>query len=305
MINCLGNSLRKRSLLCSTQKLFNPIGFTAPTTLISKLLLQKTWSLKVGWDEILPSDICNELQKWRQQQSCLEECKLPRHVIIKTSSSLHVFCDASQVAFSCCIFLTTEFEGNVYVRLLLAKSRVAPSKPLTFPRLELMATLVGAQKVWILRGRKTVGSIVRKCIACKRNHSKALQIPIPPLPKDRTQITSTFRITGVDLAGPLFTRSQQKCWIAIFTYAVYRAVHLELIQSVSSIAFIQTLRRFIARRGRISVIYSDNGAAFTRVNSALKQLDWNEIQAECVVYKILSGSSVLPLLLGGEGFGSA
>ncbi|KFM57886.1 hypothetical protein X975_03519, partial [Stegodyphus mimosarum] len=57
LINCLKNPLTKRSLISSIQKIFGPISFSAPVTLIPKLLLQKIWSLKLGRDEILPTGI--------------------------------------------------------------------------------------------------------------------------------------------------------------------------------------------------------------------------------------------------------
>ncbi|GFU47204.1 integrase catalytic domain-containing protein [Trichonephila clavipes] len=64
-----------------------------------------------------------------------------------------------------------------------------------------------------------------------------------------------------------------------------KAVHLELITSLSTTDFIQAMRRFCARRGRISVMYSDNGTNFTGLNNALRQLDWTTIESEFRVQK--------------------
>ncbi|GFT93858.1 bel12-ag transposon polyprotein, partial [Trichonephila clavipes] len=61
---------------------------------------------------------------------------------------------------------------------------------------------------------------------------------------------------------------------------------LELITSLSTTDFIQAMRRFIARRGRISVMYSDNGTNFTGLNNALRQLDWTTIESEFRVHEI-------------------
>ncbi|GFY37353.1 uncharacterized protein TNIN_317101 [Trichonephila inaurata madagascariensis] len=68
---------------------------------------------------------------------------------------------------------------------------------------------------------------------------------------------AAFQVTGVDLAGPLYLRQGFKAWIVLFTYAVYRAVHLELVTSLSSETFMQAKKIFFARRGRCSVMYSD------------------------------------------------
>lgn len=82
----------------------------------------------------------------------------------------------------------------------------------------------------------------------------------PPglLPESRIRDAIAFEVTGIDYAGPLFLKDQ-KAYIYLFTCAVYRAVHLELVTSLSTEGFLEALRRFIARRGRPSVIYSDNG----------------------------------------------
>ncbi|GBM23111.1 hypothetical protein AVEN_167949-1 [Araneus ventricosus] len=122
------------------------------------------------------------------------------------------------------------------------------------------------------------------CSQVRRLPKISLDAPSPPLPNNRIRISATFIVTGVDLAIPVFTRSKDKCWIMIFTFAVYN-----LIQSYSislQWSFIQGLRRFIERRGRISVIYSDIVTNFTGVNAALKQLDWNQIQKETNLHNI-------------------
>ncbi|XP_035226468.1 uncharacterized protein LOC118198804 [Stegodyphus dumicola] len=136
------------------------------------------------------------------------------------------------------------------------------------------------ERFWIVKGKRTVRSVIKECLTCTRQKVKHLEVPFPPLPNDRTEVEAVFQVSGVDIAGPLLTKSKQKVWIVLFTCAVFRAVHLELIPSLSTNDFIQAMRRFIARRGRISVMYSDNGISFTGLNNALKQLDWTTIESE-------------------------
>ncbi|GFW49751.1 uncharacterized protein TNCV_358541 [Trichonephila clavipes] len=133
---------------------------------------------------------------------------------------------------------------------------------------------------------KNCRSVIKECLTCKRQKIKHLEVPFPPFPKDRTEVAAVFQVSGVDLAGPLLTKSKQKAGIVLFTCAVFRAVHLELITSLSTTDFIQAMRRFIARRGRISVMYSDNGTNFTGLNNALRQLDWTTIESEFRVHEI-------------------
>lgn len=87
-----------------------------------------------------------------------------------------------------------------------------------------------------------------------------------------------FEVTGVDYAGPLYLKGGEKAWICLFTCAVYRAVHLELVTPLSTEAFFEAFRRFIARRGRPSIMYSDYGTNFTGANNLLDRVDWDEIR---------------------------
>ncbi|GFX79796.1 integrase_H2C2 domain-containing protein [Trichonephila clavipes] len=64
------------------------------------------------------------------------------------------------------------------------------------------------------------------------------------------------------------------------------AVHFELVQSLTTDIFIKALRRFIVRKGRISVLYSDNGTNFVGTNNALRTLDWDKIVVYSTAQKI-------------------
>jgi hypothetical protein len=131
---------------------------------------------------------------------------------------------------------------------------------------------------WILNARKTVKSVISSCVKCQRYKGKNLQTGPIGLPEDRVKDAAVFQISGVDFAGPVYLRDGQKAWICLFTCAVYRAVHIELVSSLSTNEFLQALRRFIARRGRPSVMYSDNATNFVGANNAFSKLDWDEIQ---------------------------
>ncbi|GFT88986.1 integrase catalytic domain-containing protein [Trichonephila clavipes] len=115
------------------------------------------------------------------------------------------------------------------------------------------------QKFWLLWGRKTVQRVISKCVMCKRYAAKRIESSPAPLPEDRVREALIFEITGVDLAGPLHLRDGKKAWILLFTCAVYRAIHLDLIQSLSTNEILLGFRSFIARRGKPKIIYSYNG----------------------------------------------
>ncbi|UYV76242.1 hypothetical protein LAZ67_13003148 [Cordylochernes scorpioides] len=522
-----------RTLLSNLQKFFDPLGFYQPIFLIPKLLMQRAWLLKLGWDQPLPTDIQQEFKKWSEELDHVKKLEFPRYARVTCSENLelHVFGDASKRAYATVAFLRSVQDGIVHISLLAAKTRVAPLKSITIPRLELLACLLSArlatsivralarpiktifwsdsstalswistkhewsifvsnrvneirsstniddwrfvpgtlnpadlpsrgcyapqfilskwwegpqwlresedkwpkqkpipneeqvleekkgtvvqntivqnrkfwyiskfssykanlrvlawvlrfikilkrediqdktlsthevvqaekvlirlvqrdslgkgqishlktkvqsdglmyietkllydqspeefrkpvllpydhpiteqlirethsnnchagvhfllsklrEKFWILKARKTIKRVVRGCIICRRHAEKANTIPCAPLPKDRLFMGRPFEVTGVDLMGPLYLKNGQKIWITLFTCAVYRAVHLELVEGLDATNFIMALERFIHRRGRPVKIYSDNGTNFKRTNRLFTNLNWDKI----------------------------
>ncbi|GFY26246.1 retrovirus-related Pol polyprotein from transposon 297 [Trichonephila clavipes] len=109
---------------------------------------------------------------------------------------------------------------------------------------------------------------------------KSLSSEPTPLPPDRVTDCAPFEIVGIDLAGPLFLKDGRKVWITLFTCAIYRAIHLELVNSLTSDAFLLALRCFIARRGRPRTIYCDNGTNFRGAFNDLSKLNWSKIVEE-------------------------
>ncbi|GFW74593.1 integrase catalytic domain-containing protein [Trichonephila clavipes] len=142
------------------------------------------------------------------------------------------------------------------------------------------------ESYWIIKSRKTIRQVVRSCITCKRFSARPLETVSIPLPEDRVRDAAIFEVCGVDLCGPLFLKENKKCWVVLFTCAIYRAVHLELITSLSTDSFILAFRRFIARRGRPTTIYSDNGKNFVGTFNALNSIDWDKIQDFALKIKI-------------------
>jgi len=129
------------------------------------------------------------------------------------------------------------------------------------------------KKFWIIKGRKTVKSVIRKCVICIRHQAKTLQPEeTPDLPDFRIDTYSkAFNATGIDFAGPLFYRNlcksncktdSLKCYILLLTCATSRAIHLELVSDMSTQSFIRAFRRFVALRGTPSLITHDNAKTF-------------------------------------------
>ncbi|GBN89459.1 hypothetical protein AVEN_97323-1, partial [Araneus ventricosus] len=142
------------------------------------------------------------------------------------------------------------------------------------------------EEFWILKYRKTVRKVLKNCVICKRFDTRPIETPTAPLPVDRLRAASVFEIIGVDFAGPLYLKGNQKSWIVIYTCAVFRAIHLELTTSLTTESFLQSFRRYVARRGRPSVVYSDNGTNLVGANNLIKRINWETVAKYSTVNKI-------------------
>ncbi|XP_011860574.1 PREDICTED: uncharacterized protein LOC105557822 [Vollenhovia emeryi] len=146
------------------------------------------------------------------------------------------------------------------------------------------------EKFWILQSRKAVRSVIRKCVTCRRYSAKRMESQSAILPEYRVRDAAAFEVTGVDYAGPLFLSKGHKAYICLFTCAIYRAVHLELVSTLSTEGFLEALRRFIVRiivrRGRPTVIYSDNGRNFVGMSNLLRQVNWKKISRYCATNEV-------------------
>ncbi len=158
--------LTKRTLLSSINKVFDPLGFLSPAMIFPKVSLQSTWNLKIDWDEELPADIEKQYQKWCKEINHLADIKLPRNMFgpdyCETNSEiqLHIFTDASKLAYAAVTFARVRTNDSVSVQLIQAKARIAPLTQSSIPRLELMGCLLGA------RLGKSILSSFKKEIQC-------------------------------------------------------------------------------------------------------------------------------------------
>lgn len=124
--------------------------------------------------------------------------------------------------------------------------------------------------------------MLKRCVTCDRLHCKPASEPTAPLPGLRVNPADPFEVSGMDFAGPLFAKEcgvVKKCYILVITYAVTRAVHLELVSDLTAERFILAFRRFISRRGVCRVVLTDNAQTFRRADKELGEL-WNCIRRE-------------------------
>lgn len=144
------DNITKRTILSYISRLFDPLGLLGPVIIQAKIILQRLWQLQVTWDESLPIDLHTSWLRFCSQLSQIDSIRVPRHVVLPGSVNvqIHGFCDSSLQAYGCCVYIRCENQnGDIQVRLLCAKSRVAPLKAISLPRLELSGALLLAQLV--------------------------------------------------------------------------------------------------------------------------------------------------------------
>lgn len=110
-------------------------------------------------------------------------------------------------------------------------------------------------------------------MTCRKLQSPLMEQKMSDLPRNRVTPAPPFTYVGVDYFGPWKIkerRKELKRYGALFTCLVSRSVHIEVADSLDTDAFINALRRFIARRGLVREIRSDNGTNFTGADRELK-----------------------------------
>ena len=141
----------------------------------------------------------------------------------------------------------------------------------------LMSSL--CQRFHIIGCRKLVHSITRGCVTCRRISAKPKPQLQGQLPLEYVTPDSVFERVGVDYAGPIYLKHGHVCkpvivkaYICIFVSLTVKAVHIELVSDLTTEAFLASLRCFIARRGKPTLIWSDHGTNFIGAKNELKEL---------------------------------
>lgn len=241
----------KRIMSSDLAHIYDPLGLVGPVIVTGKIQLQRVWQLRIDWDEELPIEIERQWTTFKNELPSLEQVKIPRHVFGGqgyTTIELHAFADASERAFGAAIYIRTiQRDKTVKLNLLCSKSRVAPIKVQTIPRLELCAALLAAELMtrvqsdlglhnnaiyfwtdsqivlsWIHNnpGRMPVyvahriAKVLRLTIADQWRHVPSKQNPADVL--SRGLKPREFAACSIWLYGPLFLYQPHSMWPAPF-----------------------------------------------------------------------------------------
>lgn len=143
----------------------------------------------------------------------------------------------------------------------------------------MAATLLKMRKKgWVIQGRRIAKKVVENCLICNKFKARRCQQIMGDLPPERTEPAAPFEFTAVDLFGPYLVkevvkkRVSMKVWGVVFNCMASRAVHVDLVDTMSTESFLMTYQRFTAIREHPRKIWSDPGTNFIGAKSVLREL---------------------------------
>lgn len=148
--------------------------------------------------------------------------------------------------------------------LLIRKSH------LSCQHLGLQATINHLRRsgIWVPRIRQVVKRVLSECILCRKFNAFSYSYPkMTNLPVHRTGFVVPFRHVGVDYTSHIWVNepdgSRKKVYVLVYTCLNVRAVHLDLVPSMSTEHFLLSFKRFSNRFGTPAYLYSDNALSFS------------------------------------------
>ena len=266
----------KRGVLSILSTVYDPLGCVSPFVLQARRLFQQLCRLEKSWDEPLPRDLEEQWGRWLNDLPIIEEFSLPRNCMpmnrhVKTAQ-LHHFCDASEYGYGAVTYLRVTFEDSTAsARIMMAKSRLAPLKGSTIPRLELTGALKAVRLdkllleelemsleesvywtdstivLWYLQStEKRFQTYVANRVAKILDHTTPFQwrhVPTTENPADdasRGMAAKDLVRSERWIKGPSFLYQEESCWPR---QPAFNCVELEDMTGVKPPAVVYAVRR--------------------------------------------------------------
>ena len=124
----------RREMTSQLASQFDPLGMIGPYILGGKLILQKATAVSAGWDDLVPVDIQHSWKRWLESSTLLRKFFISRNILpeyscdnAKVKYQLHGFCDASNSALCCVVYLRSLADCKPEVKFILGKSKLVLS----------------------------------------------------------------------------------------------------------------------------------------------------------------------------------
>lgn len=140
----------KRNVLSLIARIYDPMGWLSPVVIKFKQFMQKLWLAKIGWDDTLSEQLQREWQAIYQPLQLIRKFEIPRWYGSTVDSRVELlgFSDASALSYGAILYLRIiHADGKIEISMVMAKTRVAPLKTISIPRLELCAASLLADLV--------------------------------------------------------------------------------------------------------------------------------------------------------------
>lgn len=133
------------------------------------------------------------------------------------------------------------------------------------------------EQFYPVQAKRSIHRVLRNCVKCFRMKPKEVKQYMGDLPSTRVTVAQPFERTGVDYAGPFYlkqgrSKAPTKAYVSVFICMCTKAIHFELVGTLTAEAFLGALHRFVGRRGHVSYMFSDNGTNFIGAERQMTEL---------------------------------
>lgn len=142
-------SYTKREVLSQIYKLFDPAGWLAPCIIVAKIIMQRIWTEGTQWDEVISPESLVQWKSFQSSHQFINNIEIPRWFDYspKCDVQFHGFSDASEKAYAAVLYVRIRTDESISTHLLSCKTRVAPLKTISIPRLELCGATLLAEMI--------------------------------------------------------------------------------------------------------------------------------------------------------------
>ncbi|GFU29773.1 integrase catalytic domain-containing protein [Trichonephila clavipes] len=247
----------KRDVLSTFARIYDPLGLLGSVVAKAKIFLQKLRMLKIDWADLLPDTINREWRQFVESFQIVNDININRCIVVEQPEviELHGFSDAPQSAYGAVVYCkSVTSDGRVLVHLIASKSRVAPTKQTTIPRLELCAAVLLSDFMIVLSWIRKESYQLKTFVA---NRIATIQ--------EMTSSEQWRYVSTEDNPADFVSRVMD-------SLKLKTSVRLDIVTDLTSNAFIATLKCFIFRRGKFAKLYYDNATNFVGANIELKKM---------------------------------